>query len=587
MAMARASALAALLAVLALAGCVQPPEPVAPATLPPPVPDLGLGQVLEALAPLSDGLRAHGTIYLPDVPEGTKVPVVMDLGPYYGNLNGETSAYNETFPPNMLYNDLLKRGYAIALMSVRGTGQSEGCFAIGGELEQQDAADIVEWLASQDWSDGNVAMTGVSYDGTTPWEAAVKAPPHLKAIVPVEGISDMYRYTFFGGVPVSNGPSFQTYYTALVDWGYLDTDHAAAWGAAQPTNLCPEQVARFGDSWDTWLDGVHDAYWDERDTTAHLDQIKAATFVVHGFQDWNVRTDEVQWEWEKLPAPKRMLLGQWEHNIPWRNSFNEDWSLPAYNATIAQWFDAFVRGDAEARAAALAAPPVVAQDSQGTWWNLTAWPPAEARLAPLYLTTNRTLSAAVGSEHDEVAFRGSISRDDFAGTFGVWNMARSQLEDTVPGPGPQVAFASPTLASPVHLMGNPAFHATVSADQPGGYLGAILYDEGPLRTMTRVTPGYVNLATRDDVHRAQDVPTGTPLDLTIRLYALNHVFEAGHRLVIVLDAEPTEWASASHPGTTYTLQLSPDSPAWLDAPVFAGTLPVDVEPPTTAGPRSG
>lgn len=573
-----------VLAALVLAGCLQAPQPVETASVPPvAVPELGLGKILELLPPLPDGLKAHGTVYLPDVPEGTKVPAIMDLGPYYGDLNPETNIYNKDHPPNLLYNDLLKRGYAIVLMSVRGTGQSEGCFAVGGQQEQEDAAAVVEWLATQEWSDGNIGMTGVSYDGTTPWEAAVKAPPHLKAIVPVEGISDMYRYTFFDGVPVSNGPAFQTWYTALVDWAYLNGEGVPQWAAAQPTNLCPEQAQWFADSWLTWQDGAHDAYWQERDTAARMPDITAPTFVVHGFQDWNVRMDEVQWSWQDLKVAKRMLLGQWEHNIPWRNSFNEDWSFPAYNATIAQWFDAFLKGDEAAKAAALAAPPVLAQDSQGTWWNLTAWPPTESKATPLHVTANATLSSAAEGTKDFV-FRSYPTRDEPSGLAGL--AADTARGATAPlRPPSTVLFASPTLDAPVHLMGNAYFHATVSVDKPGGALTATLYDEGPLHTRTKVVPGHLNLAQRESRDEAQDVPTGQPLDITVRMYALNHVFEAGHRLILELDGEGTEWPSPNHPDTTWTVHVAPETPAWLEAPVFAGQLPLDDEAPTTAPPR--
>ena len=46
-----------------------------------------------------------------------------------------------------------------------------------------DAVTVIEWIASQPWSDGQVGMYGGSYSGMTPWGAAKRAPPALKAIM--------------------------------------------------------------------------------------------------------------------------------------------------------------------------------------------------------------------------------------------------------------------------------------------------------------------------------------------------------------------------------------------------------------------
>jgi len=50
---------------------------------------------------------------------------------------------------------------------------------------QNDGADadaVINWIAKQPWSDGRVGMYGSGYSGFTPWAAAKKAPPALKAI---------------------------------------------------------------------------------------------------------------------------------------------------------------------------------------------------------------------------------------------------------------------------------------------------------------------------------------------------------------------------------------------------------------------
>jgi uncharacterized protein len=50
-----------------------------------------------------------------------------------------------------------------------------------------DARAVINWIAKQSWSDGRVAMYGEGYSGFTPWAAAMRVPPALKAIATSAG----------------------------------------------------------------------------------------------------------------------------------------------------------------------------------------------------------------------------------------------------------------------------------------------------------------------------------------------------------------------------------------------------------------
>ncbi len=96
---------------------------------------------------------------------------------------------------------LLKYGYVVVSVDVRGSGASYGTFrGLFSPEETNDAYDITEWLAVQPWSDGNIGMYGRSYMGITQFMAASKAPPHLKAIFPEMAEFDHYSFFYPGGV---------------------------------------------------------------------------------------------------------------------------------------------------------------------------------------------------------------------------------------------------------------------------------------------------------------------------------------------------------------------------------------------------
>lgn len=86
-----------------------------------------------------------------------------------------------------------KNGYAFVCADVRGRGDSEGEF---WPLEQDgtDAAEMIEWIASQDWCDGRVGMMGGSYRGMVQWQALMHRPAALKTIVPAASVGPGIDY---------------------------------------------------------------------------------------------------------------------------------------------------------------------------------------------------------------------------------------------------------------------------------------------------------------------------------------------------------------------------------------------------------
>lgn len=93
------------------------------------------------------------------------------------------------------------QGFAVVNADLRGCGHSDGTGKLLSQQESEDLYDIVEWAGGQPWSDGRVAMLGVSYLAITQYEAAAQQPAALRAICPWEGFTDAYRdLTYPGGV---------------------------------------------------------------------------------------------------------------------------------------------------------------------------------------------------------------------------------------------------------------------------------------------------------------------------------------------------------------------------------------------------
>lgn len=161
--------------------------------------------------PMRDGVHICADIYLPDT--GGKLPALLALSPYGKELQAQALTLPPQARPSVLWNGaieagdisaVIERGYAHIIADVRGTGGSEGelCgnYDSGGHGEGKDIYDIVEWMAEQDWCDGNVGMIGISYFATVQILGAAEQPPHLKAIFVNGGHFDLYELCYHGGI---------------------------------------------------------------------------------------------------------------------------------------------------------------------------------------------------------------------------------------------------------------------------------------------------------------------------------------------------------------------------------------------------
>jgi len=93
-------------------------------------------------------------------------------------------------------------GYAVVDPDPRGVDRSQGNVHVWGGVDANDAYDVIEWTAAQKWSNGKVGLHGTSWLAMVQWLIAAKKPPHLSAIAPWNGDSDVFRdLLFLGGIP--------------------------------------------------------------------------------------------------------------------------------------------------------------------------------------------------------------------------------------------------------------------------------------------------------------------------------------------------------------------------------------------------
>jgi predicted acyl esterase len=297
-------------------------------------------------------------------------------------------------------------GYAVVNADLRGFGRSDGVGTLLSDQESQDYYDLIEWAGAQPWSTGRVGLNGVSYLALSQWKTAALRPPHLAAICPWEGFSDLYRdFARPGGIRED---------------GFLPIwSKGVSAGGRVSENLRQEQLAR--PLWDEW--------WAAR--CAQLERIDVPALICASFSDQGLHSRGSFEAFERIGSKHRWLYthrgGKW-------GTYYSDEAL----AFQKRFFDCFLKDEANGM---LDVPPVrleVRKDRETVREVRaeTSWPPASVRWTPLYLGADGTL-AQTPRERNAVAFDAATGTASF-----VW-----QVRDDVEVVGPMV------LRVPVSLQG--------------------------------------------------------------------------------------------------------------------------------------
>ena len=464
---------------------------------------------VKILVPSFDGTSISMALHFPKIdgcdwgadalPEACRLPVVMDAGPYYAG-----SIENEKFRPPIV-EWLVPRGYVVAYMSIRGTGESGGCMELFSMNEQKDVDAMVTWLAEQPWSTGNVGMMGRSYDGTTPLMAAALGNPHLKTIVPISSVASLKDLMFKNGTSEGRGPIFHS----VVYWlnygmgagdgglGAHRTEHAseqACEAFVQGSIQGPLAMAT-GDA--------SGAYWEERDFRQRvIENYNGSIWIVHGLEDWNVNPSQVvPWinELQDAGIKTKAWLGVWGHAYPDRvdEHRNVRWDWAEWTV---RWFDSELKGlDVDT------GPAIEVEDSLFVWRVEESYPPRDAAWIEL-----------------ETA-GGPIANDA------------------------TISWTSDPFPEHVRIAGIPQLHVDVTPTTPrGGYLFAELYDVFPDGRAMRIGWAAMDLPHHAGGNGATAMLTpGEPVRALMEFEPLDAHVGAGHVLRVVFHKNGVEDVMAS------------------------------------------
>lgn len=291
--------------------------------------------------------------------------------------------------------ELVGAGYRVVFQDCRGSGESTGepdLFA-----EAADGRLAADWIAAQDWFDGNLGTFGFSYMGFTQYALASTRPPFLKAMaIGLAGADRAAAWFPGGGFALDIAIPWAVIRTlgpvgAMAPDQAARTEHAMAHlPLGQADRVATGETLGFYQQWMQHPSGV-DPHWAALDSSDVLSS-GVPTLLVDGWFDYQIDAMiSDRHELFRRGTPNRLVVGPWTHPA----IDNDVWM----SETIA-WFDLHLKGQAPAQERGGAA--VFVLPDRG-FREVDAWPEPSAPLR-LHLHAAGVLSSDPAPESEPTPF---------------------------------------------------------------------------------------------------------------------------------------------------------------------------------------
>ncbi|MFB6148622.1 MAG: CocE/NonD family hydrolase [Halobacteriales archaeon] len=487
--------------------------------------------------------------------------------------------------PSIRY--LTTNGYEVVVMDLLGTGASTGWKEPFSGDEGQEVAAVIEWIAEQPWCTGAVGTYGLSYGAWTQYQVAAIDPDPLAAILPVSVVPSVYASSWTGG-------SFNLLKRATWPVSMYASQ------ALPPSRR--DEAGRWADIWDRRLGHIEsadpwlfsflehptkDAFWQHREVSPA--DISVPTFAACGYRD--VHTRPMVEFIEAIDAPRRLIIGPWQHSMP-----EQGWIAAIdFRRQAVAWLDRHLKGDAASMTPSTRDPVIYWTERDGGWtaaghWRTTSrWPTTDDDTVTFALTpsglkqhpasTDGTL--AWEYEYDHAVGVDSLDR--------VGSVINTGIE-TATDDARSLVFETSPLSNPFELTGTGEATVRIQATTPDPIVAIRLVDVTPRGRTRLVTGGYL----KADHRTGHEDPTGLDPEQTyaidIPLKPKSHVFESGHRIRVAVGASAFPRTRPPNQHGSFTLHSTPDVPSTVTLPgrshtgdpTFANTI--EMYPPDESVP---
>ncbi len=491
--------------------------------------------------PLSDGTNLAARIWRPTDAETDPVPAILEYLPYR-RRDGTAERDYLTHPY------FAGHGYAAVRVDIRGTGDSEGVL-LGEYLrqEQDDALEVIAWIARQPWCSGAVGMIGISWGGFNGLQVAARRPPALKAVVTIASTDDRYADDIhaMGGCLI----------LGKLGWG----------STIFSINAAPPDPAIVGERWRRmWLerldkDGLwmlewmrhqrRDEFYKQGSVCEDWAAIQCPVYAVGGWTDGY--SNAVFRLLANLRSPCKGLVGPWAHKYP---HFAQPGPAIGFLQECLRWWDQWLKGrdtgimDEPRLRVWLEdpTPPLSRHDCKpGRWAAEESWPSPRIGQRRWRLEPGRLAEGPAAAAGAAMSVRSPLTVGLAAGAWCPYGTGHDQPLDQRAEAGGSLVFDTPALAADLEVLGAPVMELDIAADRPSAQVAATLSEILPDGSVARVSYGLLNLTHRESHERPTPLEPGRRYKVKLRLNDCGHRFAAGNRVRVAISTcyWPIAWPS--------------------------------------------
>ncbi len=487
---------------------------------------------------MSDGTKLAAKIWLPKDAEKNPVPGILEYIPY---RKRDLTAYND----HRLHGYFAKSGYAGIRVDLRGSGDSEGI--LRDEYLQQelnDGVEVIKWIASQPWCDGNVGMIGISWGGFNGLQIAAMQPPGLKAVITVASTDDRYAddVHYMGGCLLSDNLS----------WASVMFAHTS----------CPPDPEVVGEKWsDMWKERLEgsglwlkkwlehqrrDDYWKHGSVCEDYDAIKCPVMAVSGWADGYSNT--VFRLMENLKVPRQGIVGAYGHKYPHMGGPGP--AIDFLKKSV-RWWDQWLKGidngvkdEPILRLWVLDSVSPLSSARPGRWIDEESWPSSKVEEREYKLHSLRVGTRVNPSkEPDSLKIQSPLNVGLFGGKWCSYSESTDLPSDQREEDGGALVFDSPFLDEDYEILGRPFLKLKLKSDKRVAQVAARISDVAPDGRATRVTFGLLNLTHRDSNEELQELEPGKTYEVLVPMNYIAQRFPAGNQIRVSISTSywPLAW----------------------------------------------
>lgn len=465
-----------------------------------------------------DGERLATDVYLPIREAGEnvgKVPAVLVRTPYGKGNHAE------------MYYRFVQRGYAVVIQDTRGREDSTGRWQ-PNYYEVEDGDDTLNWIAAQDWSDGQAAMTGGSYLGYVQWAAAASGNPHLKAM-----LSSVCAGSAFADLPRRGG----CFTSGMLAWAFAMSEQRMRedlmcredWDDVldlRPLETIPEKaLGREIPFLTEWLKHEDlDEFWKKSSWKERYSGAPVPALIMSGWFD-----DNGMGTTEALDLVRDWPEGTWKAILgPWKHSGNAEYDLHGipmgqdalrYDIDLIcmMWLEHFLKGVENG----IEKSPKVLYYTLGEnrWKTSEAWPPQCVKIRRMDLHSEKN---------------SYVYHPDCPATH-IIDMSENELE--VPEDYTEeekredyLVYSTEVLKEPVTVTGDLQVHLFVSCDCPDTDFVFRLLDVDENGKSVKLADGVISAKYREGFERPVYMEAGNIYEIPLRTTKISNTFLPGHRI---------------------------------------------------------